>query len=112
MQSKIYEEMGLSKAVSRFGLSSNFLHSMFNEFNLFDESLPQICKKAGDMKVTEFMYKPTEGEYVDDTATLSMAIHQLVMGHHQSLLVIREVNIIGILRLTDVFMEVSRMVTK
>lgn len=49
------------------------------------------------------MYSPTEGEYVDENATLDEAIHMLVMGHHQSLLVTRNDDIIGILRLTDVF---------
>jgi hypothetical protein len=34
------------------------------------------------------------------------AIHQFVMGHHQSLLVTRSNKIIGILRVTDVFKEI------
>ena len=41
--------------------------------------------------------------------TLDIAIHRLVMGHHQSLLVTRDndiKNIIGILRKTDVFMAI------
>ena len=46
---------------------------------------------------------PTEGEYIDESASLGEAIHQLVMGRHQSLLVTREKDIVGILRLTDVF---------
>jgi CBS domain-containing protein len=49
------------------------------------------------------MYTPTEGEYVSEDATLAVAIHQLVVGHHQSLLVTRGDQIVGILRLTDVF---------
>ena len=49
------------------------------------------------------MYTPGEGEYVSEEASLEMACHQLVMGHHQSLLVTRGDDIVGILRLTDVF---------
>jgi len=37
---------------------------------------------------------------------LCEAIHQLVMGHRQSLLVTSDENIVGILRLTDVFMHI------
>ena len=53
------------------------------------------------------MTTPTEGEYIDRNATLDEAIHQLVMGSHQSLLVTDGKDIVGILKLTDVFEEVS-----
>jgi len=52
------------------------------------------------------MYTPTEGEYVEEDASLDVAIHRLVMGHHQSLLVTRGKKIVGILKLTDVFAEI------
>jgi CBS domain-containing protein len=44
-------------------------------------------------------------------ATLDQAIHQLVVGHHQSLLVTKDgKEIVGILRLTDVFQEISERI--
>ena len=52
------------------------------------------------------MYTPSEGEYVDEDATLGQAMHQLVMGHHHSLLVTRKDEIVGILRLSDVFAKI------
>jgi predicted transcriptional regulator len=51
------------------------------------------------------MYTPSEGEYIEADASLCEAVHMLVMGHHQSLLVTRDKKIVGILRLTDVFKE-------
>ena len=39
------------------------------------------------------------------------AIHQLVMGRHQSLLVTKGKDIVGILRLTDVFREISNKIS-
>jgi CBS domain containing-hemolysin-like protein len=62
------------------------------------------------IKVKEIMYTPTEGEYVDDEATLDQAIHQLVIGRHQSLLVTKGEDIVGILRLTDVFAEICNVI--
>jgi CBS-domain-containing membrane protein len=57
------------------------------------------------------MYSPTEGEYGPMDATLDQALHQLVVGHHQSLLVTKDgKEIVGILRLTDVFQEISEMI--
>jgi CBS-domain-containing membrane protein len=57
------------------------------------------------------MYTPTEGEYVSMDATLDQALHQLVVGHHQSLLVTKDgKEIVGILRLTDLFQQISEMI--
>jgi CBS-domain-containing membrane protein len=53
------------------------------------------------------MHTPTEGEYVRQDASLDVAIHQLIIGQHQSLLVTDKAGeIVGILRLTDVFAAV------
>ena len=92
-----------SKTISRFGYRPEFLKKMLEQFSLWDKPLNDICKKAGAMKVKDFMYTPTEGEFVEDNVTLDEAIHQLVMGHHQSLLVTRDREIVGVLRVTDVF---------
>ena len=64
------------------------------------------CRKAAQAKVKKFMYSPSEGEYVEEDASLDVAIHRLVMGHHQSLLVTKGEKIVGILKLTDVFAEI------
>ncbi|MBW2262840.1 MAG: CBS domain-containing protein, partial [Deltaproteobacteria bacterium] len=47
-----------------------------------------------------------EAEHVEIDATLDEAIHQLIIGSHQSLLVTENGRVIGVLRLTDVFHEV------
>lgn len=106
-----YGEMGNSVSLSRFGFSASFLRSMMEHYKLWDKPLEDICKKAVNRTVKEFMYTPTEGEYVKEGASLNEAIHQLVMGHHQSLLVTRDEKIVGILRLTDVFKEVCQRVS-
>jgi CBS-domain-containing membrane protein len=52
------------------------------------------------------MYTPTEGEFIKEDAHMREAVHLLVMGHHHSLLVTSGEDIVGILRLTDVFMAI------
>jgi hypothetical protein len=52
------------------------------------------------------MQTPSEGEFIEEDASLEMAVMQLVTGHHISLLVTREKEIIGILRMTDAFAAV------
>ena len=88
------------------GFSQEFLRSMVKQFALWDKPLIDICKKATEMKAKDCMYVPEPGEYVDIDDSLDMAMHQLVVGHHQSLLVTENGNIVGILRLTDVFNEI------
>jgi len=88
------------------GFSKEFMKSMLKEYRLFDSSLEDICCKAGEQNVKKFMQTPSEGEFIEESATLDEAIHQLVLGNHQSLLVTRQGGITGILRLTDVFAAV------
>lgn len=101
-----YQEMIQGEGLHRYGFTKEFERSILEEFNLFAGPLEDICRKAGEKNVKDFMYTPTEGEYVSETASLDVAIHQLIIGRHQSLLVTREKEIVGVLRLTDVFAAV------
>jgi CBS domain-containing protein len=98
-----YQAMSEGEGSHRYGISKQFMHSVWEDFNLFAGPLDDICRLAGEQPVKKFMHTPTEGEYVSEDASLEVAIHQLIIGHHQSLLVTRDEKIVGILRLTDVF---------
>jgi len=102
-----YKKLGDLKGLSRSGFNPELIRSMIERYSLWGESLADICKKGARIKVRDVMYTPSEGEYVREDAALAEAIHLLVIGHHQSLLVTRNEDIVGILRLTDVFMEVA-----
>lgn len=102
-----YEDMQTdTPGIAKYGFSRKFLLSMLDTYNLFDKPLDDICQKAGMEKVVKYMHRPTEGEYIDEDDSLDKAIHLLVVGHHQSLLVKRGDRIAGLLRLTDVFAAV------
>jgi len=101
-----YENMLEGKGSHRFGFTKQLMKSMMENYHLFASPLEDICRKAGEQNVKKFMYMPTEGEYISADANMDEAIHLLVMGHHQSLLVTRDESIVGILRLTDVFAAV------
>lgn len=101
-----YCEMVEGQAVSRLGFSSNFIQSLCEQYRFFDKPLDDLCKKAATLKAEDCMDELSENEFIGTDSTLDMAIHQLVMGHHQSLLVKEGDSIVGILRLTDVFVAV------
>jgi CBS domain-containing protein len=101
-----YQDMIEGAGSHRYGFTKQFMKSMLEDYKLFANPLDDICRKAGEQPVKRFMQTPTEGEYISDDATLEIAIHQLIMGNNQSLLVTRNEKIVGILRLTDVFAAV------
>lgn len=105
-----YRDMGEPGSLSKAGFSTSFLRSMLQQYSLWDKPLSDICTKATQVKVKEFMHTPSEGEYVEEEATLEKAIHMLLMGRHQSLLVTRGEDIVGVLRLTDVFKDIFQRV--
>ena len=104
-----YKEMGDIRKLSHWQLSPAFLDSMMKSFDLWKTPLEDICRKASQLKVKDIMYTPEAGEYVKQDASLDQAINQLIVGHHQSLLVTKDEKVVGILRLTDVFNQVCKV---
>jgi CBS-domain-containing membrane protein len=92
--------------LSQFGFSSNFVQKLSKRRKMKAAPLKDLCSKASKLKVEDFMQAPSEGEIIEHEASLEMAVMQLVLGHHLSLLVTRDKKIVGILRLTDTFAAV------
>jgi len=105
-----YEEIGDLNAISRFGWSPEFIKSMLKNYGLWEKPMQDICRKASQKRVKDIMVNYSEGECIAADASMDEAIHLLVMGHLQSLLVTSGTEIIGILRLSDVFKEVCNAV--
>lgn len=94
--------------LTRFGFSHRFLKLLADDYKLWSNPLDQICRKAADIMVKDVMYSPSsEGEFVSEDASLPEALHRIIMGHHQSLLVMKNKRITGILRLKEVFAQVA-----
>ena len=68
--------------------------------------LEKVFSTAAKLRVEDFMQSPSEGEYIEESASLDTAIHQLTAGLHLSLLVTKGNDIAGVLRLSDVFAAV------
>jgi len=105
-----HEDIVGSDSFNKLGLSPMYKQSVAEEYRELNKPLYDICDKAAAMKVESFMQIPTPGEFVDEGTALNEAIHQLVRGRHRSLLVTRDKKIVGVLRLTDVFMEITKRV--
>lgn len=103
-----YAQIKSESGAGKYGFSKQFLLSIIETYQMFDQPLDNICRKAGMEKASKYMHSPTEGEYISADGSLDQAIHLLILGSHQSLLVTQEEKIIGILRLTDVFANISQ----
>jgi FixJ family two-component response regulator len=90
-------------ALDHLGFGRKFIETVSHQFSTWDKPLQNLYQKAIGQKVKSFMYKPTEGEYISISANMDEIIHQLIIGKHHSLLVTNGTDIVGIVRLTDVF---------
>jgi CBS domain-containing protein len=105
-----YETILERESLAHTGLTRAFMRSLMEHYSLWGGAMQDICKKASVQHIRDFMRTPADGEYIEDDATLDEAIHQLVVGGYQSLLVRREDTVVGLLRLTDVFTTVSEAI--
>jgi len=90
----------------QFGFTRKAVALQQEEYLKNSPPILDVYSKAAKLKVTDLMQRPTEGEYVDEQTSLDMALHQLTTGSNLSLLVTRGKDIVGVLRLADVFAAV------
>lgn len=107
-----YQDVGDFKELDGYGINADYIRNLIKELGLLKKPVDDICRKAAAVKVKNIMHSPSEGEYVDETASLNEAVIQLLVGKHQSLLVTRGKDIVGILRLTDVFAKIADMISE
>ncbi len=105
-----YGDADKLKRLDRFGMDGAFIRGLIEQYGFLKKPLQNICQKAADIRVKNIMYTPSKGEFVSENAALNEAVLQLLVGQHQSLLVTRGGDIVGILRLTDVFKKVTDMI--
>jgi CBS domain containing-hemolysin-like protein len=92
--------------LERSGYSPDLIKDMLEDNALWMEPLQFICERAAGLKLSDFIQAPSEDEYIDENATLGEATHQLIVQPYLSLLVISGDDVVGILRLSDVFAKV------
>ena len=87
----------------QFGFSRKAVSLQQEEYLKSSPPILDVYSKAARLKVTDFMQRPTEGEFVDENTSVDNALHQLTSGSNLSLLATRGTDIVGVLRLADVF---------
>ena len=103
-----YNKMKMEDAFIKVNLHPDFIDDLMNNFNLWEEDFLDILSRATTVKVTEAM-KPVD-ENIDADASLVDAMHKLIVWNTMSLLVKEGNEIIGIIRLSDVYEEMVKSV--
>lgn len=101
-----YEKVGEIETVSRHGWSPEFLTFISKHFGLWQGSLQGLCAKAAGRKVRDMITEPTHLQYIDMNTSLDEGIHHLIMNKQLSVLVRSGDQVVGVLRLIDVFEKV------
>lgn len=107
-----YRNVDKIHEMKHWALSRDTASSILEDLQLWQEPLKDIFSKSDSIHVSDVMHTPHDGEYVSQDASLDEAMHQLVVGQHQSLLIVDAggQNVIGILRLTDVFRAIAQCI--
>jgi CBS domain containing-hemolysin-like protein len=105
-----YRRLNYPREAGSLGSGPEFLKSLLATYGLWRKPLEDICRQGARMKVRDIMHAPSTEEYIGEDAYLPEAINMLVMGRHLSLLVTRQDDIVGVLRLSDVFQKVREQI--
>jgi hypothetical protein len=93
---------------SHDALTREYVARVFRDFDLWTESLADLCGRCALMPAAEVMHEPLAGEFVDADDDLEKAVHRYVIGVRQPLLVRDKGRVAGVLRFGDLFEEVSK----
>ena len=96
--------------LERSGYSPDLIRSMLENNALWTEPLQFFRERAAKLKVGDLIHAPSEDEYINENATLGEAIHQMIVNPYLSLLVTSGDEVLGILRLSDVFTKISDVI--
>lgn len=96
--------------LSKANLSDDFISSLMENFSFWQDNFFDICKKVQHIKVKDIMHPVTER--IDHNATLLEAMHKLIMWESLSILVSRGDEIVGLIRISDIYQEITDYIRK
>ena len=105
-----YNVLGDLPALARVGVSQEFIESMMQNYHFFQDNLTDLCRRAGSLKARDVMHPVSES--IDESATIAEGVHKLVMHQSLSILVTRKGDVVGVLRISDLFEELTSEMRK
>lgn len=94
--------------LARAGLDEDFVNSIMDNYRLWQDDMQAICRRAQGVTAGQAM-RPIEAG-IEEDRSLTEAMHRMIVWQCLSLLVTAKGRATGILRLSDLFAEVSAQV--
>ena len=104
----IYKKIISAQAPVLYYKPSN-IANLKEQSRLKGMTFKKMCIKPAEMEVENFMKTLSENQYVDENTSVDIAIYQLLTGPFLSLMVVKDDNVIGVLRLTDIFLVAEQV---
>ncbi len=106
------EEMKNIEQISRFGFSAKYITTLREDAYLKRESFDKLYTdpEVMNMRVEDFMKVIAANDFIDENTSVATAAHQMSARKRLSMLVTSEEEVIGVLRLSDVFTAVINTV--
>ena len=89
----------------RYGMP-HIVQSMKDEYRLWQEPLADLCRNAGHITAKSLVNKPDPNHSINIDERMDNAIHLFVATGHDSLYVLENNQIVGLLRFSDVYAAV------
>jgi hypothetical protein len=100
-----YNLLGDLDKLQTSGISPEIVSLAMDHYRFFEEDLSDLCQRGSAMKAADAMHPLSES--VEVSASISDAIHKIVVWQHQSLLVTRGDEVVGLIRLSDLYDEIA-----
>ncbi len=90
------------------GVSQQIMSSVLDHYQFFQDNMPDLCIRAAKQKMKDVMRPVSES--IDEGVSLAEAISKIIESECQSILVTRETEVVGLLRLSDLCQEVAEYI--
>jgi Mg2+/Co2+ transporter CorC len=106
-----YNRVDTEDTLTRFGLS-HVWRSLQKDYHLWESPFKDLCRKAKEIKVKDFIKGPSEGQSVGMADSMAKCFHLFVTNRHDALFVVEEDQIVGLLRFSDVYKKTSEIMNE
>lgn len=88
------------------------IKSMREQFSILERPLADLCSKAGTTRVGDFLRPVTDAQTIKAESSLNEALHRFIVCRFDSLFVLDNGRLVGLLRFSDVYREVYEIITE
>jgi hypothetical protein len=103
-----YDDVEMEKTSARFGVGY-VRKSMQDEYRLWKTPFQDLCRKAADVRIKDFVRSAEERQSINIDDPLARAFDCFVMGRHDSLFIVENKKIVGLLRFSDVYNKMAEI---